>query len=182
MDNVLIIICFVLILINFIVLYIYINKVKKYQKMYETSLAKFNNTANVKDKFVELFSRLDDTEKRCQETKEYCDNMKDIIDTSIQKVGLVKYNAYDDTENKLSFALALLNEKNDGVLLNHIYSKHGSNIYAKNVKSGKIEERISEEEASALEKAMGEQPITNVKTPMIQRTKTKGLAKVKKIR
>ena len=77
MENVLIIICFVLILINFVVLYIYMNKVKKYQKMYETSLAKFNNTANIKDKFVELFSRLDDTEKRCEETKEYCDKLKD---------------------------------------------------------------------------------------------------------
>lgn len=156
------------------------NKVKKYQKMYETSLAKFNNTANIKDKFVELFSRLDDTEKRCEETKEYCNKMKEIIDTSIQKVGLVKYNAYDDTENKLSFALSLLDENNNGVLLNHIYSKHGSSIYAKSVLNGKVQERISEEEANALERAMGEQKFTDVKPPMLQRAKTKSLTKIKK--
>lgn len=180
MDNVLIIVCFALVLINFVFLFIYFNKVKKYQKMYENSLAKFNNTANIKDKFVELFSRLDDTEKKCEETKAYCDNMKEIVDTTIKKVGLVKYNAYDDTENKLSFALALLNEKNDGVLLNHIYSKHGSSIYAKNVKNGKVEERISEEEAYALDSAMGEQQFTNIEVPMIKKVKTRNVSKVKK--
>ena len=137
--------------------------------MYETSLAKFNNTANIKDKFVELFSRLDDTEKRCEETKEYCDKMKDIIDASIQKVGLVKYNAYDDTENKLSFALSLLDEKNNGILLNHIYSKHGSSIYAKKVIEGKVNERISEEENSALEMAKGGQQFTNIKSPILKK-------------
>lgn len=171
MENILVIICFVLILINFVMLYLYINKVKKYQKMYENSLAKFNNTANIKDKFVELFSRLDDTEKKCQETKEYCDNMKQIVDTAIQKCGLVKYNAYDDTDNKLSFALSLLDENNSGILLNHIYSKHGSSIYAKKVTNGKVEERISEEENNALKMAMGEQQFTNIKSPVVKKIK-----------
>lgn len=180
MEKILIIVCFVLVLINFIILFIYSNKVKKYQKMYENSLAKFNNTANIKDKFVELFARLDDTEKKCEETKEYCENMKEIIDDTIKKVGIVKYNAYDDTENKLSFALALLNEKNDGVLLNHVYSKHGSSIYAKCVKNGKVEERISEEEAYALENAMGEQQFANIEKPTLKKVKLNRMSNIKK--
>lgn len=171
MESTLIIICFALVLVNFITLFIYVNKVKKYQKMYETSLAKFNNTANVKDKFVELFSRLEETEKKCEETKEYCNEMQEKNKTAIKKVGLVKYNAYDDTENKLSFSLALLNEKEDGVLLNHIYSKHGSSIYAKNVQKGKVEERISEEESAALQCAINEKSMTTIEAPMIKKVK-----------
>ena len=74
--------------------------------------------------------------------------------SNVQKVGFVKYNAYDETENKLSFALALLDEYNNGVLINHIYSKHGSNVYAKLVTETKVEDRISEEEEAALNMAI----------------------------
>jgi hypothetical protein len=84
---------------------------------------------------------------------ESLNNLTEKMKSNVQKIGFVKYNAYDDTENKLSFALAMLDEHENGVLINHIYSKHGSNIYAKLVTNGKVEDRISEEEATALKGA-----------------------------
>ena len=150
MDNILAIIGITIGIINLFLLVIYINKIAKYKKMYDASLAKFNNTANVKDKFVELFGRLETVEQKCLETKEYCDKLEENMSSAVRKVGLVKYNAYDDTNNKLSFSLALLDKENNGVLLNSVYSIHGSNIYVKNVNKGKVEERISEEESQAL--------------------------------
>ena len=50
--------------------------------------------------------------------------------------------------------MALLDDYNNGVLINHIYSKHGSNIYAKLVTESKVEDRISEEEGLALQMAI----------------------------
>ena len=55
------------------------------------------------------------------------------------------------TENKLSFALALLDHHNNGVILNGLYGSESSNIYAKPVKSGVSKYQLSEEEKTALE-------------------------------
>ena len=63
----------------------------------------------------------------------------------IQKIGIVRYSAFRDTGSDLSFTLAMLDENNDGVVLNGIYSREISNIYAKPVKNGKSEYTISED-------------------------------------
>lgn len=71
-----------------------------------------------------------------------------------KKCGIYKYNAYKDTGSDLSFTLALLNENNDGVVLNGIYSRDMSNIYAKPVEAGKSKYALSDEEKQAIEKAI----------------------------
>lgn len=154
MENVLAIIGIILGVVNLIVLILYIDKVSKYKKMYDNSLAKFNNTANVKDKFVELFDRLETVEKKCVDTKEYCDTLESNMSSTIRKVGLVKYNAYEDSNNKLSFSLALLDKEDNGIILNSVHSIHGSNMYVKKVIKGKVNERISEEESMSLKYAI----------------------------
>ena len=76
--------------------------------------------------------------------------MKDCI----QKIGVVRYNAYNDAGNDLSFAVALLDEKNNGIVFNGIYSREMSNIYAKPIIDGKCEYNITKEENEALNKAI----------------------------
>ena len=72
----------------------------------------------------------------------------------IQKVGTVRYSAFKDTGSDLSFAVALLDENNDGVIFNGIYSREMSNIYAKPIVNGKSEYTLIKEEEEALEKAI----------------------------
>lgn len=161
MENVLAVIGIIIGVINIAVLAVYVSKVSKLKKMYDTTLAKFNNTANVKDKFVELFARLDEVEQKCVDTKDYCENIDKSMNVAIRKTGLVKYNAYDESDNKLSFALGMLDKDNNGIILNNVHSIHGSNMYIKKVVDGKVEERISEEEAQALKEAMANQECTS---------------------
>lgn len=153
-EYVLICILFLITSINFICLVINNKRVKKYKKLYEKALAKFNSKQNIEDEFQTIYDRLNEVEKISKETVERVDNFRDKMKSNVQKVGFVKYNAYDETENKLSFALALLDEYNNGVLINHIYSKHGSNVYAKLITETKVEDRISEEEIAALKMAI----------------------------
>ena len=68
---------------------------------------------------------------------------------------MVRYNAFKDVGSDLSFALALLDEQNNGIVLNGIYSRDMSNIYAKPIENGKSTYVVSEEEAQAIQKAMG---------------------------
>ena len=81
-------------------------------------------------------------------------NIEKRIDNCIQKMGIVRYNAFDDVGSDLSFAIALLDKNNNGIILNGIYSRNSSNIYAKPINNGKSEYILSEEEKKALEKAM----------------------------
>jgi len=154
LEYILISVVFVATCINGILLMVNNKRVREYKKLYEKTLAKFNSKKDINDDFQRLYDRLNEVEKISQETVETVDKFRDKMKSNVQKVGFVKYNAYDETENKLSFALALLDEYNNGVLINHIYSKHGSNVYAKLVTETKVEDRISEEEVAALQMAI----------------------------
>ena len=72
------------------------------------------------------------------------------------------YNAYRDTSSDLSFAIALLDEANNGIVLNGIYSREMSNIYAKPIQNGKSSYIMTQEEQDAVFKAMNEEDIRKV--------------------
>ena len=76
------------------------------------------------------------------------------MENCIQKIGLVRYNAFKDTGSDLSFTLALLDNKNTGIVLNGIYSRETSNIYSKPVEKGTSTYTLSDEEKQAIQKAI----------------------------
>lgn len=81
----------------------------------------------------------------------------------IQKIGMVRYNAYKDTRNELSFALALLDNNNDGIILNGIYATDVSNIFAKPVRNGGCKYHLQDEEKEALKNAINYDAIESMK-------------------
>ena len=87
-------------------------------------------------------------------------NTKDIEElfrkheTTFQKMGLVKYDAFKEMGGKLSFTLALLDEKNNGFLINSVHSSDGCYSYTKRVKNGDSDIALSNEEKVAVERAI----------------------------
>lgn len=73
---------------------------------------------------------------------------------AIQKVGVVKYDAYQQMGGLLSFSLALLDEYNTGIILNSVHTSDGCYTYTKQIIEGKCEIELGNEERQALEKAM----------------------------
>ena len=71
-----------------------------------------------------------------------------------KKVGIVKYDAFKEMGGKLSFTLALLDENNNGFLMNSVHSSDGCYSYTKRVKNGDSEIALSNEEKVAIERAM----------------------------
>ena len=98
--------------------------------------------------------RVSTTEEEIRKLSLYYKELDNKNQKCIQKVGVVRYNAYKDTGSDLSFSLALLDEKNNGVVMNGIYSREMSNIYAKPVEAGNSSYTLSEEEQQAIKKAM----------------------------
>lgn len=74
---------------------------------------------------------------------------------TFQKIGLVKYDAYQQMGGKLSFSLALLDEYNNGFILNSVHSTDGCYTYTKEIVEGRCELELGNEERIALEHAIG---------------------------
>jgi hypothetical protein len=75
---------------------------------------------------------------------------------SIQRIGLVRYNPYEDTGGNQSFALALVDANGDGLLVNSLHTRNGTRVYAKTLRAGKPETQLSDEESEALRRALGD--------------------------
>ncbi len=73
------------------------------------------------------------------------------------KIGLIKYDAFQQMGGKLSFSLALLDEHNDGFIINSVHGIDGCYSYTKAVNGGSCEINLSKEEEKALELAMIEE-------------------------
>ena len=94
--------------------------------------------------------------------KESADNNKKDIRTlyrrmqsAFQKFGLVKYDAFNQMGGQLSFCLALLDENNNGFIINSVHSTEGCYSYTKEIKGGECSISLGKEEEEALLIAMG---------------------------
>lgn len=144
-------ICVVLLFLGFIVMII---KLTNINKKYKTFINKLGNGKNIEEDLENYMYRVERVEKQNAEILNQINITQKNMGNCLQKVGIVRYSAFKDTGSDLSFAVALLDENNDGVVFNGIYSREMSNIYAKPIKKGKSTYTISEEEQEAIEKAM----------------------------
>ncbi len=76
------------------------------------------------------------------------------MEFTYQKLGIVKYDAFRQMGGQLSFCLALLNERNDGFIINSVHSTDGCYSYTKEIKNGDSAISLGEEEKKALSMAM----------------------------
>ena len=81
-------------------------------------------------------------------------NCESDINLSLKKIGLVNFNAYDDVTGQMSFALTILNNYNDGVILTSLYGHNSCNTYVRKITNGKAEIKLLEEEKQSLNKAI----------------------------
>ena len=75
------------------------------------------------------------------------------------RVGLVRYNPFEDTGGNQSFALALLDAHGDGFIVSSLHARNQTRVYAKGVKGGRSDSATSDEEAEALRPAMAPPPV-----------------------
>jgi hypothetical protein len=71
----------------------------------------------------------------------------------VQKVGVVRYNAFDNVGSDLSFSIALMDNNDDGLVISSLYSRDSSSTYAKPVLNSKSRYALSAEEIKAIDVA-----------------------------
>ena len=80
-------------------------------------------------------------------------NCENDANRSLKKIGIVNFNAYDDVKGNLSFALAILNGNNDGIILTSLYGHNSCNTYVRDVNGGAANVKLLKEEKDALDSA-----------------------------
>jgi hypothetical protein len=99
---------------------------------------------------VDYLKELDrNFEKLSQEMK----NLKEESNFAVQKVGIVRFNPFSGVGSDQSFSLALLDKKDNGLVITGLFSREGNRVYAKPIRNSQSEYLLSQEEKNAIERA-----------------------------
>ncbi len=99
-------------------------------------------------------ARLEATREEMETLRRALTSLDASVTRSVQYVGLVRYNPFEETGGDQSFALALLDKRGDGVVVNSLHSRTNTRFYAKPIKGGTSQLALSDEEAKAVQQAM----------------------------
>lgn len=152
-DNYILILSVITILLFIGFLVVLISNIKLNNR-YKNFMKKIGNGKDIEENLKNFMHKVSRVEEQNAEIISFCKNLDEDVSKCIQKVGIVRYSAFKDTGSDLSFAVALLDEKNNGIVFNGIYSREMSNIYAKPIVGGKCKYNMTKEENEALNKAI----------------------------
>lgn len=140
-------------LISVIIAIISLCKLKKINRNYQEFM-KGKDGKSLEDQVLHYFEKVEYLEEQEKNLRLDLKSVKESLKTTYQKAGLVRYDAFREMSGALSFSLALLDQENNGVLINSMYSREGCYAYAKSIKNGTCDINLSEEEQEALKQAM----------------------------
>lgn len=143
----------ILIVILFITIIVAFSSISRLEKKYRKLMRGVNNK-NLEELVTSYLDNIDIAKSKVEQTEKICENLEEKMKNCIQKISVIRYKAFEDVGSDLSFSIALLDEKNDGVILTGIYSRNESTTYAKPIDSGISRYDLSEEEKSVLNKSM----------------------------
>ncbi len=141
-------------LVLFIMLIILIVKYTKVKKRYDKFM-KGKNASSLEEDINGAFQDMKALKLNVEKNRKDIRALYKNIEKAFQKVGLIKYDAFSQMGGQLSFSLALLNENNDGFILNSVHSSEGCYSYTKEIKGGTSNISLSAEEQQALDMATG---------------------------
>ena len=136
-----------ILLILYIVNIVQMTKLKKRYKIFMSG----KNARNLEKTLIERLDQIDGLLEANSANEKNIKTLFANMKFTFQKVGLVKYDAFNEMGGKLSFSLALLNETDDGFVMNAVHSREGCYTYIKDIIAGNSVIVLSEEEKEALE-------------------------------
>ncbi len=152
----LIIALFIIVIVLIILLGIFIYREIRLQRKY-AKFMKGSSAESLEDAIAKLFEDNNKIKKVVNANRSDIRQIFRVLTRTFQKIGIVKYDAYQQMGGMLSFSLALLDEENNGFILNSVHTSDGCYTYTKEIYEGRCELELGSEERIALEKAIGTQ-------------------------
>ena len=152
---VIVIVFAVLLFVVMILLIVQISKVSKLKKRLDKFIVG-KDGLSLEQEIIGLCEDNKFLKNSTEKNKKDIRNLYKRLEPVYQKMGLVKYDAFNQMGGQLSFSLALLDENNNGFIINSVHSTEGCYSYTKEIKNGTCAISLGTEEAEALAMAMGE--------------------------
>ena len=139
-------------MITFLIITFIIGKAyKQLNTRYVEFMSKLGEGDKVEKILSEYLKIVDENSKKIKQQEEDIKRLEANLKKCVQKVGLVRYNAYGDTGSDLSFTMALMDAEDNGVVVNGLYSRESSSIFAKALAKGETKYNLSAEEIQAID-------------------------------
>ena len=148
---------FIFMLLLFIILFVlYVNVTMKYNRLrnsYQTFM-KGKDGKTLEESMKEKFQEAEMIIKVAKQNRSDIRDINRRLERNYQKMGVVKYDAFNEMGGKLSFAIAMLDGQNNGWVMNAMHSREGCYTYVKEIVNAESFVELAEEEAEALDKAI----------------------------
>lgn len=139
-------------------------RISRLKKRYDNAFRGYGDL-NIEELLTKHGEDLENQHNKIRELEEKIKNDGEVVDkklegfdekstNTIQRVGFHRFNAFDHMTNEMSFSLALLDSRLNGILITSIFGKDSSTTYAKEIRKGKCAKELSIEEEQALNKAL----------------------------
>ena len=139
------------------------------------SFMKGKDAQSLEKLFHQRFKEIDKLNKQNELTKKNLADLKKIQGMTLNKYGIVKYDAFHEMGGKLSFALCMLDKKDNGYVVNVMHSNDGCFAYIKEIVNGKSYIELGKEEEKAVKQAlvgrMGDEELSKEINDLMQKDK-----------
>jgi hypothetical protein len=141
-----------LLVVLIIIIIIVLCKQKKLKKRIEAFL-EGKDGKSLEEELLSYMEKVQIADKENKKLQVEIEVLKKIQRMTYQKMGMVKYDAFREMSGELSYALALLDQEENGFIINSVYANEGSYSYVKQIVKGECQINLSEEEEKALNQA-----------------------------
>lgn len=154
---------FLVLVIYCILLHVKLNTLSKKYKYFMDG----ENGVNIERKLSVEVKEIREATASLKDLFERQDSIQKTQSNTFQKIGFVKYNAFENIGNDLSFALTLLDGNNNGICLSSIYGRNESRVFSKPIYHGQASVALSNEEEESLHEALSKRPVDENFAPKI---------------
>jgi hypothetical protein len=123
---------------------------KRFRTKYNKLMVGAGDVA-VEQLLEKCIDKVSDVSNKNKEIENKINNIERNLLQCYQKLGVVRFNAFDNVGSDLSFSIAILDNNDNGIVISGIYSRDSSSTYAKPVIGGKSKYSLSAEEIQSLE-------------------------------
>lgn len=108
---------------------------------------------DLEDTIIMLETEIKNLSKARENIEKELGVMNAKLKKSIRGLEVIRFNPFPDQGSNQSFAIGMLNEENDGLVVSSLYSRDRMSVFAKPIKNGQSPYELSVEEKEALQKA-----------------------------
>ncbi|MCJ7856141.1 DUF4446 family protein [Lachnospiraceae bacterium NSJ-143] len=143
-------------------------EVIKLKNRYNKLAGGSGDSDTLEEQFKKFYETSEQINEKYDKISEAVMDLSKNMDKCVQKVGIIRYNPFDEAGGNLCFAIALLDSKNNGIILNGIHSRSGCYTYAKPVELGVSEYILSQEEIQALNMALEDSFVSDTRQEVVK--------------